>query len=499
MRKILKSLFYIVLLTIITVSFSSCGNRQKKDFNLMLVSLADKDQTIDRNDWQSIEYYLDANKAQLKEFYHDGQLDIEAVKSYITELFEHRRPAKKISFVGIGGREYLAVNFYLERSGSMIAYDSPAGDGSFKAAIVSMLNSLPNNNEDNKIYIVNSSINAYPQGFRKFIADSDIFEATKGIGDAGYTDFGAIFGNILNKTGNDELSILVTDMIYSTKDMAGVNPQKVFAEAQGMTNAVFKDEVKNRAMLIVKMRGSYNGLYYPYNSPSKGYRYDGYRPYYIVVVGSNDNIARLTKDKNYMSFARFASMRGYENMYLFETDDVYKPYCSLLLKHGSIRGRFRPERGQNTQIHAIEDVEPDRNSGDIRLALAVDLSGMLIDDQYLTDKANYRIDADDKIEIKEIHRIGKGDVTPAEKKYIGSATHLFILSADRITHEQDVNIRLLNRMPQWITASSSDDDTHVDSRTTFGLKYLLNGIYSSYEKYSDGEPYYFRLQLKFKN
>ena len=54
-------------------------------------------------------------------------------------------------------------------------------------------------------------------------------------------------------------------------------------------------------------------------------------------------------------------------------------------------------------------------------------------------------------------------------------------------------------MPQWITASSSDDDTHVDSRTTFGLKYLLNGIYSSYEKYSDGEPYYFRLQLKFKN
>ena len=89
MRKILKSLFYIVLLTIITVSFSSCGNRQKKDFNLMLVSLADKDQTIDRNDWQSIEYYLDANKAQLKEFYHDGQLDIEAVKSYITELVEH--------------------------------------------------------------------------------------------------------------------------------------------------------------------------------------------------------------------------------------------------------------------------------------------------------------------------------------------------------------------------------------------------------------------------
>jgi hypothetical protein len=358
-----------------------------------------------------------------------------------------------------------------------------------------MLNNLPDN--DNRIYVVNNSVNAYPQGFRKFLSDPNIFEATKGIGDPAYTDFGAIFDNILNKTGDDEISILVTDMIYSTRNMAGVNPQKVFAEAQGMTNAVFKSEVRNKSMLIIKMNGSFNGPYYAYNNSVR--QYSGRRPYYIVVVGSNDNIARLTTDKNYQPFARFADLKGYEDMYLFETDDVYEPYYSILLNNPDIRGRFQPERGQSTQITDIDNVEVDRNSGDIRLALAVNLDGMLIDEDYLTDTGNYEVESDDKISIREIRKIADKDVTPAEKKYLDKATHIFVLEMKEMKNDQDVRIKLMNRLPAWVEASSNDDDTNVDARTTFGLKYLLQGIYNSYRKNSEGEPYYFELKMKFKD
>jgi len=245
------------------------------------------------------------------------------------------------------------------------------------------------------------------------------------------------------------------------------------------------------------MMGSYNGLYYPYNSPSKGVAYNGKRPYYIVIVGNNENIARLTQDENYEAFALLSRLRGYENMYLFETDDVYEPYYSLLLSHPQIRGRFQPERGQGTQVTKLEGLKQDRNSGDIRLVLAVDLSKMLIADEYLTDVNNYVVDADDAVTIKEIRPITKSDVTPAERKYIQSATHLFVLSANELKHDQEVEIKLLNRLPQWIEASSNDNDTKVDGSTTFGLKYLLQGIYNSYRKNSDGEPYYFEMELKF--
>lgn len=496
MKKIVRT-FTLMMFLFATFCLAGCVNNTKKDFNKLLMELAGKDQTIDHDDWIAIENYLDGQKVHFKDLYQDGLLNKEAVQKYIEDFFSHRRDSGKISFIGMEDQT-LNVHFYLERSGSMIAYDSPSGDGSFKAAIVQMLNNLPGNNVNNKIYVVNSSIQEYPQGFNKFVKDNNIFEATKGIGDPSYTDFGAIFNQILNKTKDDEISILATDMIYSTKDMAGVNPQKVFAEAQGMTNAIFKDEVKKKSMLVIQLTGSYNGPYYPYNSPSRGENYNGKRPYYFVIVGNNDNIARLTTDHSYDAFSRFSQLRGYEDMYLFETDDVYNPYYSLLLNHQDIRGRFQPERGQDSQIKNLEGVAPDRNSGDIRLVLAVDLSKMLIDRNYLTDVKNYEISSDDKIVIKEIRPISKTDMTPAEKKYIGSATHLFILEMNELKHDQDIEIKLLNKMPSWVEQSSSDDDTHVDGHTTFGLKYLLQGIYDSYRKNSDGKPYYFKMEFKFK-
>ena len=73
---------------------------------------------------------------------------------------------------------------------------------------------------------------------------------------------------------------------------------------------------------------------------------------------------------------------------------------------------------------------------------------------------------------------------------------------DEIKNDQEVEIKLLNRLPSWIEESSIDDDTQVGganfSQTTFGLKYLMQGIYNSYQKNSKGAPYYFELDMNFK-
>lgn len=458
MRKIVYAAWLALALTVV-----GCGNGAKKELNKMLIEMADKDQTVDSKDWQQLIDYLDRNKAHFKDFYKDGQIEPEKVQEYISDFFDSRRPPKEIRFVGIGGKE-LSFSIYLERSGSMVPYDSPNGDGSFRAAIMALQNSLPG----------------------KTRVDS--------IGEKGYTDFRQIFDNILNKTGNDRVSILVTDMIYSVRDMEGVNPRKVFAEVQEMINAVFKEEVKKMSMVVVRMSGSYEGPYYSYDNSV--HQFSGRRPYYIIIVGSNDNIARLTNDASLRTFADIERMRGYDNLCLMTADDLYKPYYSLLLSNKDVRGRFRPEHGQGYQIRSLENVEPDNNSGDIQLALAVDLSKMLIDQRYLTDKTNYTVEADDDVKIKEIRPIEKSDMTPAQKKYIGTATHLFILSAPKVSHGQDVTIKLLNRLPAWVEAGSADNDLQPDGRTTFALRYLLGGIYESYRRNAEGEPSYFEIDLK---
>ena len=498
-----KSTLHLLLLIGMALSMmtsiAACGSSANREFDRLLVTLAADDATIDRADWQEITAFIDSHKAAMADFYDGGTISTAKVKVYITKLFANRRPPLQIAFTGIGTDGHMAIKLYLERSGSMTPYDAPQGNGSFKSAIVRMLNNLPGSNADNKIFIVNSQINSYPKGFASFIADNDIFEATKGIGDPSYTDFGAIFKSLLNNTGSNELSILITDMIYSTKNMQGTNPSKVFADAQGMTNAVFKDVVKQKSMLIVKMRGSYNGSYYPFSSPNAGVTYNGSRPYYIVVAGDNANMARLTKDADYESFARFADLPGFQAMYLFNTSNEYRPYYSLLLKDANIRGRFQPEHGQTGAITRIKGVEADPDAGDTRLALAVDLGGMFIDKAYATNPANYTVTSDSPVKIERIVPIRRSDITPAEKRYVGTATHIIVLETKGISHKQEVEIRLANRLPAWVAASSSDDDRDVSAPrfadTTFGLRYLLQGIYDSYERNSGGAPYYFSMKL----
>ena len=458
----MKKIFYTALFALTLVA-TGCGNRAKKEFDKTLIELAGTDQTIDSRDWKQIVEYLDRNKANFKSFVKSGEVDIPAVKEYITEFFENRRPPKKVKFVGIGDEE-LVFHIYLERSESMLPYDSPDGDGSFRSAIMALQNNLPGDTQIDRI------------------------------GEKGYTDFRQIFDNILNKTDDSQVSILVTDMIYSVKDMRGVNPQKVFNEVREMIGSVFKDEVKKKAMLVVRMNGSYNGAYYAYDNSA--HQFSGHRPYYIIIVGSNDNMVRLTNDDSFRTFAKMQGLDGYDNMCLFAADNIYEPYYSFMTNNKDIRGRFRPEPNQGYEIRSLEKIEPDKNSGDIQLVLAVDLGHTFIDDRYLANKANYLVEADDDIQIKKIRKIEKTDMTPAQKKYLGTATHLFVLSTTNITHSQDVKLKLLNRMPSWVEACSTDNDLTPDSHSTFALRYLLGGIYDSYKRNTEGTPSYFELDLK---
>ena len=167
-----------------------------------------------------------------------------------------------------------------------------------------------------------------------------------------------------------------------------------------------------------------------------------------------------------------------------------------------ITRRIACYKGQTERITSIEDVKADRNSDDLQIEVAVNLGGMLIDSDYLTDAKNYLVKSDDKIEIKGIRAITADDRNANNKKYLDKATHIITLKMDALKQDQDVSIRLQNRLPEWIATSSTDDDTNLSAAdfagTTFGLKYLLQGIYDSYKKLSDGEPYYFELKLKLK-
>lgn len=495
--------FFRIILLIFVLLASSCGNKTEKEFNSLLMRLANKDKTIDGSDWQQIVEFLDANKANMKDFYTDGKLDNEAVQKHIVDYFQGKRNPIEIQFQGVGSvKPFLSVKFYLERSGSMTPYDANDCNGEFKSAIVKLLNSVPGDENDNVLFVVNDTVNKYPAGIKQFIKDNNIFESTRGMGDATYTDFGLILDEILNKNKSGEISVLITDLIYSPKNTIGINPNKVFTEAEGMINNTFKDKVKSKAMLVLKMSASYSGPYYPYNVQSKGIPYKGMRPYYILIVGDNGDIARLSSDEKYSEFIDFKNLKGFENIYLFDATGVYMPYYGFLLKSKDTRGEFQASHGQGGQITSLEKVKADRKSGDIQLALGINLNNMFIDPEYLEDPKNYVVEANAPIKIKSIRRIDESnDLSVNQNNLKGKMTHVIILSTEKVLNNDEITIKLLNRLPAWVGRSSTDNDTNLGASdfatTTFGFKYLMNGIYESYKKLANGtQPVYFTITLK---
>lgn len=389
----------------------------------------------------------------------------------------------------------LRTSFYLERSGSMVAYDAEQGDGSFKAAVVDMMNHLPEfKNRKSNIFIVNNGVYPYPKGANQFIADNNIFASTKNIGDPSYTDFRKIFQTLANQTKGDNLNILVSDLIYSVNTNTENNPQKIFNAAGGMVASVFKD-ADDLALIVVQLKGSFNGLYYPFNTPEDGQRYDGNRPYYVVVMTTNEGLSTMISNPHYADFLDFSRLGGYQHIALFTKGNGLKPYYSFLLHGKENEGRYKAIRGQRSRITGIDDAEGDRNSGRLVMTLAVNLNGMPVEKSYLTDINNYVVSSDCGLRLKAIRRITDADRTPYNRGHLGSATHIFVLEADHVGGKNECVISLKKKLPEWIVKSNSDDDTNLASpgfsTTTFGLKYLLGGVWESFN--SDN---YFEMKLE---
>jgi hypothetical protein len=496
----------LIKLTVVAVLISIISSCEGNDMNKKLYPYV-KDGEVDASEFAELTTYLEQNKSKRRQFLTGDSLDIDKLTAYIKQYASGLRPPiVDLRIVPTSEQKSpLSLLFYLERSGSMEGYDAKTGSGEFKSAIVDLLNHFPTGQgHNNLVFVVNDGVYNYPGNYKDFIQNTNIFATTRGIGNPQWTDFSAIFDSVLVHSKKQQLNVLVSDLIYSPKNIVGLNPQKIFNEAKGLTSNVFMPYVKKGiGTLVIKMRASYDGKYYPYNSPNSGRPYNGERPYYFVVVGDNESMARIFSEPDYQAFSRFNQLNGFKNLYCFMPD------ASSMLQHYSIvlgsmenAGTFRPQQGANPagRIIAIENIKPDRDTGDFRVAIALDLSGVIAEESYKLNPANYQIESADEfnvVSITPLTQVVKNSVSQNGRKYLEHATHLLLLQASSVTQNQKVKVSLLNRMPEWISASSSDDDRDLQSQgfnsTTFALQYLMQGIYDAY--YSTNIPTYAKFEL----
>lgn len=482
----------MVFLIVNAMLFISCSNELDKT-----IRSAISDGVISNDEWEKLKTESLSTDQFIGE---DGGIDTVELKNHVVEYAKSLRGVDSIVFSSEGESgspiSPILFKFFLERSGSMIPYDAPSTNGYFKIAIADLLSAVPNScDENNLMFIVNNKVTPFHKTFKDFVQSSDIMKETDGYGDPKYTDFSCIFDSVLNRTKDNEVSILVSDMIYSDKNYQNKSPERITEEASLLTKKIFRGH-EDKDILIIKLNSGYNGQYYPYNNPIKGNVYLGNRPYYMMIVAKSDVMHRLFNLPEYSRFCDFKHLKGYENYYCF-TRQSDNPKYSILFKGSS---RFKAEKQKKTEIHSIKRLTADR-SGETKLVVAVDMSSIITEPEYLTNVQNYQVQSKSGFVVSDVKAIDKADMPGDIYHYVPTATHLLELTTTEGIVNETVSVSLMNKFPLWIEKSSTNDDRNTKTpsfaNTTFGFKSMMYGIYEAIYP-TIKPPVYYELILNVK-
>ena len=462
----------------------------------------DNDNAIDGTEADALRVFvgqeskeLGADKKTAALLTPDGKIDESALLAYIKRNRAYRKLAKegKTPTVALSGTtassKPLRLKLYLEASASMFPYDAPGGNGAFKRTLNDVLNEFDGINPgQGKLYVVNTEVNDLGLSLPQFFKQKDIFTVAKTKGKTTSTNFEGIFSEILRNTAGEDVSILVSDLIYSDPSLAGMSAQKTLDAASSLLTSVFNPYAGTHSMLVIKLTSDFDGTYYSWNNAKK--KYAGERPYYLCLIGRNETMQRLYQDQTYQTIRRFDQLPGYADSWFFGRDDrTVTPFYTILTTDPARKGHFKRSaeevRSHAKAIHTLEDIQPDVTDKSLTIPVAVDLSALRLPATLLNDASQYIVEGKDNFKVSSV------------QTYAGAkgTTHKLLLSTAKPARgERTATIRLRRQFPpRWIANTNTTNDASPDANSTFGLQNLLQGVERAYNP--NNQTDYFTLTI----
>lgn len=492
--------FCLLSLLILSIgALTGCSSPVDK-LDEQISSALENDNTIDVTEADALRVFVSQESKTLGDdkktaalLTPDGKIDESALVAYIKRNRTYRKLAKdgKTPTVSLSGAvassKPLRLKVYLEASGSMFPYDAPGGNGAFKRTLNDVLTKFDAVNPgQGKLFVVNTEINDLGLSLPQFFKQKDIFTVAKTKGKTSSTDFEGIFSDILRNTAGDDLSILVSDLIYSDPSLAGMSAQKTLDAASSLLTTVFNPYASTHSMLVIKLKSDFDGTYYSWNNAKK--KYKGERPYYLCLIGRNETMQRLYQDNTYQTIRRFDQLPGYSDSWFFGRDTkAITPFYSILVNDPARKGRFKRSdeevRSHAKAIHSLENIQPDVTDKSLTIPIAVDLSALRLPTSLLTDPGQYTVDGKDNFKVSAVQAYSGANGT----------THKLLLTAEKPARgERTATIRLRRQFPpRWIASTNTTDDATPDANSTFGIQNLLQGVERAYNPNNQTE--YFTL------
>lgn len=494
---LIKQTNYFYPILIFLIFFVVSCNSKKDDLQNQISIALRNDNKIDETEWDSLVKEILQNKEDFTEYIlNDSSINQKAICLFINEVASKRRNSTTPQiFNGSLEKEKkrdTKINIFIENSGSMDGYIKNATE--FEAVLSDLLVRIQYKYEKDKMNFnfINSKI--YPleiNDINEFISTLEPLKKPYNIGERGESQLNEIFKMVLSNTKKDEVSLFFSDCIYSLE--ANKDTEGGLEFQKSLTKGAFLEKSKEFGFStkIVKMKSRFDGKYWDKNN--KFQKLDkSNRPYYIWIIGRDELMVEFSNriDVN--------SLKGFQNSFylttLAESDILY-----TILKETNKIGRFKPTNRGDKLLKSITDI--DYKNGKLGFSIAVDLSKIIVDSTYLKNISNYSVTSG--FVIKSIQNIDDSKVTERDKITANNikATHLITVQILEEIPLKNLEIELVNKMPNWIETTNTVDDTDISIQLdkTFGLLHLIEGVSQAYELQNNNQlTSFYKLKINIK-
>lgn len=344
----------------------------------------------------------------------------------------------------------VTVNVYIENSGSMDGYMLPESE--FKNDLYSYISAINNEVKKTNLNYLNSAVISIPQNPESFFGNLNPASFKAAGLNRSHSEIVDMFKEMLKKMGKNTISIFASDCILDVDK--GEDAKKYFENRRTTlrdTIARYLNKNKDFAVEIFSSESQFNGYLYPYQS--KPIPFNGKRPYYVWVFGPKNLIGALNlKVSPYESFRT----GGIKNSAAFAD-------CGQMPLVLSLKGK----EGNSIMIHGKKK----------EFDILVDMSSSLLSDKQISENGSYTY-ADAKASVDAV-----GKITDKQSAY----THYMHIKFNNASKpiKQIISIPM-NNEPEW-AQSLNDDSIGVNTKKTYGIKYLIYAVSDVYKNASPAQ------------
>ncbi len=353
-------------------------------------------------------------------------------------------------------------NVFVESSASMDGY--VVGNSEFKTTLYRLIGQVEadvlSNPQGLSLNYINSITFNKKQSRKQFTDGLSPSSFSAAGGDRANSDIIDIIENVVKSTSNGEVSMFVSDCVYSPQ--AAEDLDKALAKQQTDMLNILKNKAKSNpqfSVLVYRFISSFDGIYYT-KTNGKINVSKGKRPYFVWFFGDESILASVSTCISTITFEDQAD-------YVVGIPPYkYLPYKAMGVDH--------PYHYLNPQTNG-DGIKP--------ITFIADMSYLPLSQEYILDTSNY-VCGGKNYSIKKIEAC-KGKEEEGKYKYTlwmrGNKNSSLPTTTVKVALKS-----MLQKTPAWVSAFDDPTGTDYengykpDKQRTFGLGSLISGVQEYY-------------------